>query len=197
MPSIIPLGATTSAPAFAVRDGDPTEDLERLVVQHGAVVVEEAAVPVIRVLAHAHVGHHDELGARVLERAYRLLHDTVVGVALRAQRVLRARDPEEEDGLDARARRARAPLPRDDRPRAGPPPASRPPACARPARRRRRAGRRGRRAQASSRERGREAQPFACSRRGRCAPGDSRSASSGSCRNPVTSSPRSATREHE
>ena len=47
---------------LAVRHGDAREDLERLVVEHVAVGVEEAAVAVVRVLAEAHVRHDDELG---------------------------------------------------------------------------------------------------------------------------------------
>ena len=56
---------------------------------------------VIRVLAEAHVGDDDELRQRVLERADRLLYDTVVGEALESVRILGARDPEQEDGFHA------------------------------------------------------------------------------------------------
>ena len=83
-----------------MRDGDPPEDLERLVVQHLAAVAEQPAVAVVRVLAEADVGHDDELGRRLLERADRLLDDAVLGEALEPERVLRARDPEQEHGLD-------------------------------------------------------------------------------------------------
>ena len=101
MPSIIPLGATTSAPASPCDDRDPAENLEGLVVQDVAVGVEEAAVAVVRVLAEADVGHDDELRARFLERADRLLDRPVVGEALDTVRILRARDAEEENRLDA------------------------------------------------------------------------------------------------
>ena len=59
---------------------------------------------VIRVLAEADVGHDDELRARVLQRADRLLDDAVLGEALEPVRILRARDAEEEDGLHAERR---------------------------------------------------------------------------------------------
>ena len=77
------------------------EDVERLVVQHVARVVEETAVAVIGVLAEAHVGDDDELRQGVLECADCLLYDTLVGEALEPVRVLGARDPEQEDGFQA------------------------------------------------------------------------------------------------
>ena len=59
----------------------------------------------------------DELRARVLERPDRLLHDAVVREALDAVRILRARDPEQEDRLHADrgelARLAGEPVDRD------------------------------------------------------------------------------------
>ena len=54
----------------------------------------------VRVLAHAHIRHHDELGHGVLQDADRLLDDPVLGVALAPVRVLRLGYPEEEDRLD-------------------------------------------------------------------------------------------------
>ncbi len=86
---------------IGVRDGDPAEDGERLVVQHVAVRVEQAAMAVARVLAEADVGDHDEVGARGLERPGGLLDDAVLCVALGAELVLLGRDPEEQHGPDA------------------------------------------------------------------------------------------------
>ncbi len=71
---------------------------------------------VVGVLAHADVRHDDELRARVLQRANRLLNHAVLGEALRAVRILRARDAEEENRLHAErrelARLAREPIDR-------------------------------------------------------------------------------------
>jgi hypothetical protein len=87
-----------------MRHRDAAQDLERLVVPHVAVGVQQPAVAVIRVLAHADVRHDDELGTRVLERADRLLDDPLVRVALRSGLVLRGRDPEEQRRLDPEQR---------------------------------------------------------------------------------------------
>ena len=83
-----------------VRDRDPPERLERLVVQHLVPVAQQPAVAVIRVLAQAHVRDDDELRGRVLQRANGVLHDPVLGEALEPERILRARDPEQERRLD-------------------------------------------------------------------------------------------------
>ena len=56
---------------------------------------------VVGVLAHADVGHHDQLGARLLQRPDRVLNDAVLRVSLGPARVLRARDAEEKHSLQA------------------------------------------------------------------------------------------------
>ncbi len=81
-------------------EGDAGQELERLVVQQVPVLVQHAAVAVIRVLAEADVGDDDEIRARVLEAADRLLDDAVLREALEAQRVLRRRDSEEQHCLE-------------------------------------------------------------------------------------------------
>ena len=48
--------------------------------------------------------HDDELGTRILQRGDRLLHDPVVREALEPHRILRGRDPEEQNGLDPERR---------------------------------------------------------------------------------------------
>src|SRR3989441_1143875 len=85
-----------------VRDRGAREQLQRRVVAHGAVL-DHAAVAVARVLAQAHVGDDEEVGHRVLHGAHRLLDDAVVGVRLRAARVLLRRDAEEKHAGDAHA----------------------------------------------------------------------------------------------
>ena len=70
-----------------VRQRLAREELERLVVVHLSVD-EYTAVPMIRVLAHAHVGDHDELRELALERAHGLLHGPFVVPRARAHRIL-------------------------------------------------------------------------------------------------------------
>jgi len=73
---------------------------ERPVVAHVAVL-DHAAVAVGRVLAEADVGGDDEGGKVRLELPDRPGDDPVAGVRLGARLVLGARNPEEEDGIDA------------------------------------------------------------------------------------------------
>ncbi len=58
--------------------GHPCKQLERLVIAHRAGVIQHAAVPVGGVLAQAHVGHHDELGAALLDRTHGELDDAIL-----------------------------------------------------------------------------------------------------------------------
>ena len=60
-PSIMPLGATTSAPAAAWASGDAPVELEGRVVEHLTVGAEHAAVAVVGVLVEAEVGHEHQL----------------------------------------------------------------------------------------------------------------------------------------
>ena len=82
-----------------VRDRHAREQLERRVVLHLAVL-DDAAVAVRGVLAQAHVRHHQQLLAGRADRADRLLHDAVVGVALGAERVLGRGQPEQDHAAD-------------------------------------------------------------------------------------------------
>ena len=82
-----------------VRDRHAREQLERRVVLHLAVL-DDAAVAVRGVLAQAHVRHHQQLLAGRADRADRLLHDAVVGVALGADRVLGRGQPEQDHAAD-------------------------------------------------------------------------------------------------
>ena len=61
------------------------------------MVVEQAAVPVVGVLAEADVGDDDQLGLRLFEGARRLLDDPIGYPCAAAFRVLRRGQPEEED----------------------------------------------------------------------------------------------------
>ena len=61
MPSIMPLGATMSAPGVRVAHRDPAENLEGGVVVHAALP-EHAAVAVAGVLAAADVGDQQQIG---------------------------------------------------------------------------------------------------------------------------------------
>ena len=60
-----------------VRERRAREQLERRIVVDLAVA-QNSAVSVIGVLAHAHVGDHDELRKLFLERAHRVRHGTFV-----------------------------------------------------------------------------------------------------------------------
>ena len=114
-------------------------------------------MPVVGVLAEAHVGEERQPGRLGAKRAQRALDDAVVVPRARALGVLLLGDPEQEDRADAERVRARPPRARARRPsaarsRAGPRPAGR---CPRPGRRR--AASRRRRARATSRARARAA----------------------------------------
>src|SRR5262249_53798216 len=83
-----------------VADRRAPEQLERLVV-HDAVLVDDAAVPVRRVLAEAHVGEEQQVREAVAQLAQRLLDDAVRVPGAGALVVLRVRDPEQDHARDA------------------------------------------------------------------------------------------------
>ncbi len=95
-----------------LRVGDrlPGQERERQVVVDREVLpgaagprrLEDPAVAVVGVLAHADVGHHDEPGDRLLERPDRPRDDAVLVVGAGADRVLVLGDAEEDDRADAR-----------------------------------------------------------------------------------------------
>ena len=77
-PSIIPLGATTWAPACAWATAALGVDLQRGVVVDVAVLVEHAAVAVVGVLVDAQVGdQHDVVADVAAQVGERELHDAV------------------------------------------------------------------------------------------------------------------------
>ena len=93
-PSIIPTGATTSAPASAWAMRHARVALERGVVVDGAVGVEHAAVAVVGVLVEAEVGHqHDVVADLVAQVAQGDLHDALGVPGARAPGVLLAGTP--------------------------------------------------------------------------------------------------------
>ena len=90
-----------------VRDRRLREQLERHVVVDGAVVAHDPAVPVRGVLAHAHVGDHDQLGVGLLDRPHGELHHALLVVRARPLRVLLRGNPEQQHRRDPeRVRRA-------------------------------------------------------------------------------------------
>ena len=104
-PSIIPLGAITSAPAFAWAIAMLGVPLERGVVVHVAVGADQSAVPVVGVLVEAVVGHEDERVADlVAQLAQRDLHHPVRVVGAGAAGVLVLGDAEQDHRGDAEAR---------------------------------------------------------------------------------------------
>ena len=84
-----------------VRDRRAGEQLERDVVVHLPVLAHDSAVAVRGVLAQAHVGDHDQVRVRLLERAHGQLHDALVVVCARALLVLLGGEPEQQHGRDA------------------------------------------------------------------------------------------------
>jgi hypothetical protein len=96
-------GATKSAPASACETATRASSSSVGSLRHGAAF-DDAAVAVARVLAEAHVGRHQEVRHHVLHRPHRLLHDAVLGVRLRAARVLLDGQPEQQHAGDAHAR---------------------------------------------------------------------------------------------
>jgi hypothetical protein len=84
-----------------LRNGDLPVDLERPIVVDRPLAVENPTVPVIGVLVHAEIGHHDHpLADGARQVAKRVLHDSVTIERLRADGVLRARDPEDDHRPD-------------------------------------------------------------------------------------------------
>ena len=78
---------------------------------HGRIIVhvaarDHAAMAVIGVLAQADVPDDDQIGDRALYRANRLLHDPLIVVRLRASRVLRRRNPEQDHAAQSERRGA-------------------------------------------------------------------------------------------
>ena len=69
----------------------------------------DAAVAVVGVLAQAHVGDHEQLGQRLLDRARGQLHDALLVPRARALLVLLARARRTASPRRSRARRPRAP----------------------------------------------------------------------------------------
>ena len=88
-PSIMSLGATTSAPGARVHERHLGEDLERRVVVDLQLAVaplaQDAAVAVVGVLVDADVGHDDELGRGALHLGDRARHGAV-GIEARSSR---------------------------------------------------------------------------------------------------------------
>ena len=94
-------------PRARVRDRLAYQEVERGVVVHLAVS-QDAAVTVIRVLAHADVGDDDELRQLAFERAHRALYWSFVIPRAGAFGVLVIGNAEQQDTADAnRRRRAR------------------------------------------------------------------------------------------
>ena len=85
---------------LGVRDRRLRKELERDVVVHLAVA-DDATVPVRRVLAHAYVGDHEEIGVGLLQGSDGELDDPLGVVGARAGLVLLTRDAEEDHGADA------------------------------------------------------------------------------------------------
>ena len=102
-PSIMSLGATMSAPARAC-DTASRASSSSVASLSTSPSSNDAAVPVIRVLAQADVGDHDELGHVALERAHRLLHRRLVVPRFGPSRVLVIGNPEQQHAADPRRR---------------------------------------------------------------------------------------------
>ena len=94
-------GAGRSAPACTWDRAVRARELQGGVVVHAAVV-DDAAVAVVGVLAHADVGGYQHAGVVALDGAHRLLHDALGVVTLGAERVLLGGQAEEQHAADAK-----------------------------------------------------------------------------------------------
>jgi hypothetical protein len=108
-PSIMSLGATTSAPALARLTAVRASRSREGIVVHGPAVAgfdDHAAVAVAGVLAEADVGDEDQLfgGGRGFEGAQALLHDAVLVPCAGALLVLGFGQAEEQQAAEAEAR---------------------------------------------------------------------------------------------
>ena len=101
-PSIIPDGATTSAPARAC-DSATRPRFSSVASLSTSPSIDHAAVAVGGVLVEAGVEDHRQLGDRLLDRAGRLLHQAVVVPGVGADRVLLLGDAEQDHRRDAEA----------------------------------------------------------------------------------------------
>ena len=102
-PSIIPDGATRSAPARAYDSAARPEVVQRRVVVDLALD-DDAAVAVRRVFAEAGVDRQHQLRDRLLDRAQRALDDALVVPRLAADVVLLLGQAEQDHGRDAELR---------------------------------------------------------------------------------------------
>ncbi len=97
-PSIIPLGATMSAPASRLGQGHALIELERGVVVDGAVAAEHAAVPVIGVLVETEIGdEHHRVAERAAQLRQRHLDDAVAVPGSGSHGIFLVGDPEQDD----------------------------------------------------------------------------------------------------
>ena len=101
-PSIMPLGATTSAPAVGLRLRHLSVEVDGGVVVDVPVLVDEPAVAVVGVLVEAQVGHDHEVVAHVRAQvAQGHLHDALGVPRARALGVLAGGHAEEDHGRHA------------------------------------------------------------------------------------------------
>ena len=101
-PSIIPLGATTCAPALAWATAMRVHLQGGVVVDRSPPAVEDAAMTVIGVLVDAQICHDDHPVAHLAAQvARRDLHNSLRIEGLRCRWNPWWTDPEENDGADA------------------------------------------------------------------------------------------------
>ena len=100
-PSIMSLGATTSAPARAWETAVRASSSSDASLSTVPSAVSTPAVAVVGVLAQADVGDHEQLGVRGLDRARGELHDALVVPGAGALGVLLGGDAEQQHGGDA------------------------------------------------------------------------------------------------
>ena len=98
-----------SAPARACETAVRASSSSVASLSTAPAAAQHAAVAVVGVLAQAHVGDHEQVRVRLLDRARGELHDPLVVPGAGALGVLAGRDPEQQHRRDRRARRARRP----------------------------------------------------------------------------------------
>ena len=108
-PSIISLGATTSAPASAWLNGGAGQQRQCRIIVHSPALVppDDAAMAVAHVFAQADICKHQQFGQFLLQQPRRLLHDAVGRISARSLFILPFGNPEQNHPRHPRRLRRR------------------------------------------------------------------------------------------
>ena len=90
-----------SAPARTWLTAESASSFKRRIVLN-VVMLDDAAMPMRRVFAHADIGDQQQIANILANRAQRLLNDAVLVVSIRAHFILFRRNAKQHDAGDAR-----------------------------------------------------------------------------------------------